>query len=54
VDDKYGDGEVAQDLARGDRRMGGHARGPVYPVGAWRLKRFRGDCWRLTTHAWQR
>src|SRR5437870_8531999 len=31
VDDKDGDGEVAQDLARGDRRMGGHARGPVYP-----------------------
>jgi membrane-associated phospholipid phosphatase len=32
VDDEDGDGEVAQDLARGDRRMGGHARGPVYPV----------------------
>ncbi len=31
VDDKDGDGEVAQDLARGNRRMGGHARRPVYP-----------------------
>src|SRR5438105_10078709 len=31
VDDEHGDGEVAQNLARGNRRMGGHARGPVYP-----------------------
>jgi len=53
VDDKDGDGEVAQDRARSERRMGGHARGAVYPVGAWRLKRFPGDCWRLTTRAWQ-
>jgi undecaprenyl-diphosphatase len=42
MDDKYGYGEVAQDLARWDRRMDGHQsmksinRGwPVYPVGTW-------------------
>jgi hypothetical protein len=34
VNDEDGDGEVAQDLARSDLRMGRHARRPVYPEGA--------------------